>query len=57
MTSTLVLDNTICEVYVNQEIAMSTRIYDLASGMWGLFSIGENTRFTNISLKEPSSLN
>lgn len=53
---TLILDNSICEVYVNQEIAMSTRIYDLASSMWGLFSIGENTRFTNISLKEPSSL-
>lgn len=48
----IIVDKTICEVYVNSEIVMSARMYDLHSNKWGLFSIGENTRFNNILMNE-----
>ena len=31
------VDNTVCEVYVEDEIAMSARLYDLCAGAWGVF--------------------
>lgn len=31
------IDDTICETYVNDKIAMSTRMYDLKEGNWGVF--------------------
>jgi beta-fructofuranosidase len=31
------VDGTVCEVYVNESIAMSTRLYDFREGGWGVF--------------------
>jgi beta-fructofuranosidase len=46
----LVVDGTICVAYVNDEVAMSTRIYDRRSGGAGLF-VGEGSaQFTNVSI-------
>lgn len=49
----VVVDDTIGEVYVNDEVAMSFRMYDLTDGAWGLFSLGRGTVFSNISLRGP----
>ncbi len=31
------IDDTVCEVYLNDKIAMSARLYDLKTGNWGVF--------------------
>lgn len=31
------VDDTICEVYANDKVAMSSRLYDLKEGRWGFF--------------------
>jgi beta-fructofuranosidase len=33
----LILDGSICEVYVNGKVAMSSRLYDRYTGAWGVF--------------------
>ncbi|MCL4505310.1 MAG: GH32 C-terminal domain-containing protein [Chloroflexi bacterium] len=35
---TVLVDGTLCETYVNDRIAMSTRCYDLQRGQWGVFA-------------------
>ena len=49
---TIIIDKTICEIYVNDDIAMSSRMYDLSSNLWGIFSIGKNTNISGITLYE-----
>jgi beta-fructofuranosidase len=40
----IIMDCSVCEVYVDDRIAMSTRLYDHATGGWGVFvSEGEAT--------------
>ena len=39
---TVLLDGTICEVYADDVVAMSARLYDLAVGGWGVF-VGDGT--------------
>jgi len=34
----ILLDGTVCEVYVNRTIAMSARLYDHTEGGWGVFA-------------------
>lgn len=46
----VVVDGTICVAYVNDEVALSTRIYDRRSGGIGLF-VGEGTaEFTHVTI-------
>lgn len=46
----VVVDGTICVAYVNDEVALSARIYDRRTGGIGLF-VGEGTaEFTNVSI-------
>lgn len=41
---TVLVEGTLCETYVNDHIAMSTRLYDLQRGQWGVFA--EDARVT-----------
>lgn len=46
----VVVDGTVCVAYVNDEVALSTRIYDRRTGGIGLF-VGDGTaEFTNVSI-------
>ncbi len=45
-TLTVLVDDTICEIYLDNRIAMSTRLYDFRSGRWGLFAMEARARFT-----------
>ena len=44
---TIFADITICEVYVNDTIAMSARMYDHKEGKWGVFVTGGEAVFCN----------
>lgn len=45
------IDDTICEVYVDNQVAMSARIYDLKSGVWGVFVSEGSASFEQVSLE------
>ncbi len=45
----VIVDGTCCEVYVNDQIAMSTRLYDLKSGQWGVFATEGKARFEQLA--------
>jgi beta-fructofuranosidase len=47
---TLIVDRDICVVYVNGEVAMSVRIYDLPKGGWCVFALDGVARFQDVSL-------
>jgi beta-fructofuranosidase len=49
---TVLVEGTICVVYVNGETAMSARMYDLTAGNWGVFAQQGAARFTDVSLAE-----
>ena len=44
------LDGTVCVVYAEDKIAMSTRLYDLATGDWGVFVNEGSARFSHLSI-------
>ena len=44
------IEDTICEVYLNDEVAMSTRIYDLRDGRWGVFVKEGAAEFSDIKV-------
>jgi beta-fructofuranosidase len=44
------VEGTVCEVYVNDDIAMSTRLYDLPQGKWGVFVENGTAEFRNVTL-------
>ena len=48
---TVLIDKTIAVIYVNDRIALSTRMYDLRSGGWGPFVIQGKAEFRKITLK------
>jgi len=50
----LLVDRTICEVYAANKLVMSTRLYDLKTGRWGVFVQQGTARFQNLSLYVPS---
>ncbi|MBA7565770.1 hypothetical protein ES708_07455 [subsurface metagenome] len=50
----LLVDSTICEVYVANKLVMSTRLYDLKTGRWGVFVQQGTARFQNLGLYVPS---
>lgn len=45
----IIVEDSICVAYVNDEVALSTRIYDRGSGGVGLF-VGGTGEFTNVSI-------
>jgi len=44
------VDDTICEFYLNDKIALSTRIYDIEKGKWGVFISEGEADFNLLSL-------
>jgi len=49
---TILVDGSICEVYVDHRIAMSTRMYDHATGGWGCFVMQGEATFEAVALAE-----
>jgi len=49
---TVLVEDSICVVYVNGETAMSARMYDLTKGSWGVFVQQGAAKFTDLSLAE-----
>ncbi|MCY2927027.1 MAG: GH32 C-terminal domain-containing protein [Planctomycetota bacterium] len=49
---TVLVEGTICVVYVNAETAMTARLYDLPTGRWGVFVQQGQATFTDVSLAE-----
>lgn len=47
------VDDTLCEVYVEGQAAMSARLYDHSDGEWGFFAAEGSARFSNIRLLTP----
>ncbi|MNN50858.1 hypothetical protein D3C81_1654650 [compost metagenome] len=47
---TVFVDGSVCEIYVNDQIAMSTRIYDITNGKLGLFVAEGAARFDDIKI-------
>ncbi|HEY3341928.1 MAG TPA: glycoside hydrolase family 32 protein [Anaerolineae bacterium] len=45
----VIVDGTCCEVYVNNQIALSTRLYDLKNGQWGVFASEGKVRFEQLA--------
>ncbi len=43
----IVVDGSICEVYANNKVAMSTRMYNRHTGQWGVFVNEGLARFSN----------
>ena len=46
----VLVDGTVCVVYIDNKIAMSTRLYDLKQGGWGVFTTDGSARFTNAKI-------
>ena len=51
----IVLDGSICEVYANNKVAMSTRMYNRHTGQWGVFVNEGVARFSNARLAQLST--
>jgi beta-fructofuranosidase len=49
----VLVDGTVCEVYAAGESAMSTRLYDLSTGRWGVFAQEGTARFENLGMWVP----
>jgi beta-fructofuranosidase len=49
----VLVDGTACEVYAAGELAMSTRVYDLRTGSWGVFVQEGTARFENLGMWVP----
>ncbi|WP_314001255.1 glycoside hydrolase family 32 protein [uncultured Paenibacillus sp.] len=45
------IDGTICEIYVNREVAMSARMYDIERGKLGLFVSQGNAEFNQVKVE------
>jgi beta-fructofuranosidase len=44
------VDGTVCEAYVDGKVALSTRLYDLKAGDWGVFVTEGSAQFANLSI-------
>jgi len=49
----ILLDGTVCEVYVNEAIAMSARLYNFKEGGWGIFASEGAASFQGLAVFEP----
>lgn len=45
----VLIDGSMCEVYVNHRIALSTRLYNLTSGQWGVFVNEGSASFSKLA--------
>lgn len=47
---TIIIDGSVCVVYVNNQVALTSRIYALNNNQWGLYASKGNIIFKNIQL-------
>jgi beta-fructofuranosidase len=47
------VDETLCEVYLDDQVAMSARMYDHRAGNWGLFVSEGSVTFSDVRLSTP----
>ena len=47
------IENTICVVYLNNAVAMSARMYDIQTGLFGVFACEGSATFSNIQICHP----
>jgi beta-fructofuranosidase len=50
---TIYLDGSLCEVYLDNQVAMSARMYNHPVGKWGLFVSEGCVTFSNVRLSTP----
>ncbi|RAP77732.1 glycoside hydrolase family 32 protein [Paenibacillus montanisoli] len=46
----VIMEDSICEIYLNDQVAMSARMYDHKQGKWGVFVTDGEARFSHITL-------
>ena len=44
-------DRTVCVIYVNDQVALSTRMYDQKGGQWGVFATEGKARFETLACR------
>jgi len=49
----IVIENSMLVVYLNNEVALTTRIYKATNTNWGIFSDNSNATFNNIIVNKP----
>ena len=47
----LVIEDSVCELYLDDQVAMSARMYDLQDGQLVFFAVDGEVTFENISVK------
>ena len=47
----MVMEGSVCVVYINDQVALTSRIYSMNNRFWGLFARKGSVRFKDISLK------
>jgi beta-fructofuranosidase len=52
---TIYVDGSLCEVYLDNQIAMSTRMYNHHEGDWGFFVSEGHVEFKDVSLLIPKA--
>lgn len=50
----LVIDGSVCVIYLNHKIALTLRIYSISNNFWGLYSSEGTVTFKNVELFQPS---
>ncbi|HHT66900.1 MAG TPA: DUF4975 domain-containing protein [Erysipelotrichaceae bacterium] len=48
----IIMQESVLEVYVNDEVAMSARMFDIKDGEFGIYSLNTATTFTDIEVKK-----
>jgi len=49
----IVIENSVLVIYVNNEVAMSSRIYKASNTSWGIFAYQSSVTFNQIKVSEP----
>ena len=49
----IVIENSMLIVYLNNEVALSTRVYKATNTSWGVFADNSNATFNNITVTKP----
>lgn len=47
----IIIDGTMIVIYANDQVALSSRMYDLKEGDWGLFTTGGEAEFSAVTFK------
>lgn len=49
----IIIENSMLVVYVNNEVALSSRVYKASNTNWGIFADNSTASFTNIKISKP----